>query len=201
MIQNVRRTALIKGWLGAALLVLVAPMAMAQTNFQTNNSLSNQELEELHDFAADHLDTVQPISIKEGVEYCGFFGYDANGQLAATPAKRGRQDSCQPTTEPDGFTVLASYHTHGSYTMEADTEVPSTDDLLADIAEQSYGYIATPGGRVWFNDWETEESLMLFGPRSIASAPNFRECSAFRPDIQYTLSGLRRRVANDTGEC
>lgn len=196
MIQQIRRQAYTALSLGAALLLQIAPMAYAQSY-----ALSDRDLEELHEFAADHLDTVQPISIREGVEYCGLLGYDNRGQLAATPAKRGRVNSCHPGREPAGFTVLATYHTHGSYNPDADSEVPSVDDLRGDIDEQSYGYIATPGGRVWFNDWETEESIMLYGPRSVVFAPNFRECSAFQPDTQYTLSDLRWRAANDPGEC
>ena len=75
------------------------------------------------------------------------------------------------------------------------------DDLENDFAERIYGYIATPGGRVWFNDWEFEESTMLYGQGSVAIAPNFRECFAFLPDDYYTLSKLQRRASSDTGDC
>ena len=163
--------------------------------------LSNSELEDLHEFAIDYLDQVQPRSIRDGVEYCGLFGYDIRGRLSATQARKGKVDSCRPHNEPRGFTVLASYHTHGSFTMDADTEVPSEDDLLGDIQEQIYGYVATPSGRVWFNDWETREAFMLGGKGTISGDPHFRDCLAFMPRTQYTVPELIRRADEDTGEC
>lgn len=50
------------------------------------------------------------------------------------------------------FTVLTSYHTHGAHSEEADAEVSFVEDLEIDFSERIYGYIATPGGHVWFND-------------------------------------------------
>ncbi|WP_299492112.1 DUF4329 domain-containing protein [Acaryochloris sp. IP29b_bin.137] len=196
MTQQPKRRAKLAGLLGTTLFVLTSPIASAQ-HYQPTNS----ELEELHEVAADHLDMVQGISIREGVEYCGFFGFYPGGPLSGTSPRRGRADSCEPNNPPPGFTVLASYHTHGSYTMDADTEVPSVDDLQADIQEQIYGYVATPAGRVWFNDHERHESVMLFGPGSVFSDPNYRECQNFAPRAQYTLAQLRQRAANDPGGC
>ena len=57
------------------------------------------------------------------------------GKLAATGPKRGRRDSCEPDEPPEDFEILASYHTHGAYTQEADTEMPSLEDLAGDIEE------------------------------------------------------------------
>lgn len=196
MIQHIKRQALLAGHLGVALLALASPIATAQTYRPTNT-----ELEELHEVAAEHLDMVQAISIREGVEYCGFLGFYTGGPITGTPPRRGRTDSCTPPNTPRGFTVLASYHTHGSYTTNADTEVPSVDDLQADVQEQIYGYIATPAGRVWFNDWERNESMMLFGPGSVVSDPNYRACAAFPPGTQYTMTQLQQRAANDQGQC
>lgn len=53
--------------------------------------------------------------------------------------------------------------------MGADTEVPSVNDLQADLQEEIYGYIATPSGRIWLNDSERNGSVMLFGPGSVCS--------------------------------
>ena len=49
--------------------------------------------DELDLFAAAFLDRLQAKSIAEGVEYCGLFGFDASGALAATEARRGEVDS------------------------------------------------------------------------------------------------------------
>ena len=47
--------------------------------------LSDAELEALHALALEHLDSVQILSFREGVEYCGLFGYDNGHHLIATP--------------------------------------------------------------------------------------------------------------------
>lgn len=196
MIQHIKKRAVMVGYIGATLLMLASPIATAR-----NTSLSDRALDELHEFAANHLDAVQALSFRDGVEYCGLLGYDANGQLTATTPTKGHEHSCSVENEPNGFTVVASYHTHGPYFIGADSEAPSMSDLENDFAERIYGYIATPGGRVWFNDWEFEESTMLYGQGSVAIAPNFRECFAFLPDDYYTLSKLQRRASSDTGDC
>ena len=157
--------------------------------------------DELDKFAAALFDRIQPRSIAENVEYCGLLGRDKSGKFAATKAKRGQVDDCEPEDSPDGFEVLASYHTHGAYTADADTEVPSVDDLEADIEERIDGYIATPGGRMWLNDAEEKASYLLCGPGCVVADKKFRECKAFLPADSYTLRTLKARAANDTGEC
>lgn len=152
-------------------------------------------------FAAAHFDRIQPRSIADGIEYCGLLGIDMSGNLAATPPLRGEADSCRPVDKPPGFEVLASYHTHGAYDRDADTEVPSLDDLRSDIDEGIDGYIATPGGRLWLNDAETREAVLLCGPGCIQADPAYRPCPAFPPGGRYTISALRERAENDTGGC
>ena len=85
-----------------------------------------------------------------------------SGKLAATGPKRGRRDSCEPDEPPEDFEILASYHTHGDDTQEADTEVPSLEDLAGDIEEGIDGYIATPGGRLWLNDARLRQTVPAF---------------------------------------
>jgi nucleotide-binding universal stress UspA family protein len=158
------------------------------------------DLDELDEFAREYLADVQEVSIEAGVEYCGWFGYDSDGELAATEAVPGDADSCDMGEEPDDWIVIASYHTHGSYSPDADSEVPSIDDLEGDIDGQTYGYISTPGGRLWFNDWEAELATEI-DPGPIQPDPNFQPCPAFAPDTEYTLPDLEERAENDTGEC
>ncbi len=171
----------------------VPPPAAAQDRAALN--------EEPDRFAAAHFDGIQPRSIADGVEYCGLLGFDAAGKLAATPAKRGTPDSCQPDDAPAGFEVLASWHTHGAYDRDADTEVPSLDDLHSDIEEGIDGYIAIPGGRLWLNDAEARQSVLLCGAGCIEADPKYRPCPAFPPGDSYTLDTLRSRAENDTGGC
>lgn len=157
--------------------------------------------ERLDRFAAAHLDSIQARSFADRVEYCGLLGIDGSGNLVATPARRGKADSCRPDEAPDGFKVLASYHTHGAYDRDADTEVPSLDDLQSDIDEEIDGYIATPGGRLWLNDTEAREAVLLCGPGCLQADPDYRPCPAFPPGERYTVHTLRARADNDTGDC
>ena len=114
-------------------------------------------LDELDEFAREYLADVQEVSIEAGVEYCGWFGYDGDGDLAATEAVPGDADSCEMGEEPDDWIVIASYHTHGSYSPDADSEVPSIDDLEGDIDGQTTatfppradGCGSTTGRRNW----------------------------------------------------
>lgn len=158
-------------------------------------------VDKLDRFAAAYFDHIQPLSIADGVEYCGFFGIDSAGNLAATPARPGEADSCLPDDEPEGFEVLASYHTHGAYDRNADTEVPSLDDLTSDIDEGIDGYVATPGGRLWLNDIGARESILLCGPGCVRADPAYRPCPAFPPGKRHTIDSLRERADNDTGDC
>ncbi|MCY6379602.1 DUF4329 domain-containing protein [Hoeflea prorocentri] len=162
---------------------------------------SDGPMEEVDAFAIKHLDSIQPRSIRDRAEYCGLFFHDSQGQLAATPARKGGPDGCTPEIGPDDADIIASYHTHGAFSPEADTEVPSVDDLTADFMEGIDGYVATPGGRVWLNLLEEEITVELCGPGCIHTDPAFRPCPAFEPEAEYTIKGLVERAAEDTGEC
>ncbi|MEX3012042.1 DUF4329 domain-containing protein [Hoeflea sp. TYP-13] len=180
---------------GVCFVVAIAWPLLAQEQSE------KEPADDLDTFAISHLDKIQPRSIRDNAEYCGLFGYDENGEFAATPAIRGGRDGCNPGIEPDGLEVIASYHTHGAYSPDADTEAPSVDDLLGDFEEGIDGYIATPSGRVWLNLLEERVSVLLCDPGCVYADPNFRACPAFLPDDEYTIETLREREAADTGEC
>jgi hypothetical protein len=55
-------------------------------------------------------------------------------------------------TAPETMMLIASYHTHAGYRADIDSEVPSVDDMFADEAEDTNGFVATPGGRLWYID-------------------------------------------------
>lgn len=145
-------------------------------------------------FAKLTLTRLQARSIAENVEFCGYIGTDGEGEFVATEALRGGQGSCQPQEPPAFLTVLASYHTHGAYSPDYDSEVPSYDDLSADILEQVDGYIATPGGRVWFNDASEKRARLLCTTSCIASDPNYQDDPDFPVANTYDLRGLRGRA-------
>ena len=87
---------------------------------------------------------IQLPSFEQDREFCGLIGVDAAGNYVATKAIRGREATCLPP-DPDfaDFTVLASYHTHGSHNDEYFNEVPSFDDMRTDIEDGTDGYGST----------------------------------------------------------
>ncbi len=136
---------------------------------------------------------IQERSIAENREYCGYFGLNAAGKLIATKPKRGRADSCSADPSDEMVEVIASYHTHGSFHIDADSETPSSDDLEADMYEEIDGYVATPGGRIWKNDWDRGRAILLCDRNCTVSDPDY-DSHAFPPvNNSYTLDGLYDR--------
>lgn len=177
-----------------ALAVAVLPaLALAQSR-----SLVNDDVDK---FVLAHFDRIQPKSIAENREYCGLVGFTQTGELAVTPARPGNEDGCDVGEAPSGFEVLATYHTHGAFLDDADSEVPSTDDLLGDIEQGIDGYVATPGGRVWLNIGLEKLTYQLCGRNCVVSDPNARQCKTFVPAIEYTLEELRQREEQEVTGC
>lgn len=143
------------------------------------------------DFAKNLLDGLQGQSISKNREYCGYIGIDAEGAYIATPPQRGRKGSCLADEPAESFRLIASYHTHGAYAQKYESELPSSQDLIADINEGLDGYIATPGGRVWFNDTRKHVTALLCSGECITADPNYDAEDI--PDIKrsYTLAQLR----------
>ena len=139
------------------------------------------------------LDALQIRSISEGREYCGYLGYDAQGILRATPPTRGTLDGCDIPNAPWDWQVAASYHTHGSYDYEYDSEVPSIDDMLGDLEEGVDGYISTPGGRLWMIDVTQERARLLCDVGCVTRDPKFQRDADYPPAQSYTLFELYGR--------
>ena len=67
--------------------------------------------------------------------------------------------------------------------------------------EGVYGYVATPGGRLWLNIFDEALAVQLCGPGCVTADPNYRHCGAYPPDFEYTLEGLYTRAEKDPGIC
>ena len=139
------------------------------------------------------LNRIQARSIAENREYCGYLGLNPAGEFVISRPKRGSPAGCTLNAPPPSMRLLASYHTHGAYAFQYDSEVPSYSDLEADIEESTDGYISTPGGRVWFTDSSAEQAILLCGLDCVFSDPNFRPDPDFRVLNRYTLDGLWER--------
>jgi hypothetical protein len=146
-------------------------------------------------FARDFLNRLQPNSIAQNREYCGYFFKDAAGRLHASPPRLGLETNCILQHPPPGGSVYASYHTHGASSTSHDKEVPSAKDLQADFDLNINGYIATPGGRVWRTNAATRDAVQVCGIGCIAGDPRFNAGADQDIVTRYDLATLRQRYA------
>ncbi len=142
--------------------------------------------------AVGFLDGLQAPSFREDREFCGYFGRDANGDFVATPPIAGGEAFCEPII-PDDIAVVASYHTHGAYGPEHDAEIPSPEDIDSDMAEGVFGYVSTPGGRVWLIDWRDGTARQVCGASCVAVDPAFDARETGPIGAVYTRDSLAAR--------
>lgn len=142
-------------------------------------------------FAKAFLDQMQARSFEANREFCGVFGRDKDGYVIATAPIEGQLDACRTPVMDEDFQVFASYHSHGGYDPEADSEVPSSYDLVADKAEGVVGYISTPGGRIWYS--KNGAAVQLCGRGCITVDPRFEPRDYGPVKHRYTIRDLRRR--------
>jgi uncharacterized protein DUF4329 len=116
---------------------------------------------------------LQHLSFATGREYCGYVGETPNGELVFTEMQRGGHSGCTPKTPLDGTTLNASIHTHGSYDHEVPAEFPTVLDMQSDAKEGVNGYIATPGGRLWYIDSRALVAVQLCGVGCLPQDPDF----------------------------
>ncbi len=146
-------------------------------------------------FARNFLNNVQPLSIAQRREHCGYFFIGSNGQLQGTPPRPGTFASCDMPAPLVGQNIIASYHTHGAYGRQYDNEVPSVVDLTSDFDFGIDGYVSTPGGRVWLVDFQTLSTSQLCGLRCVTSDPGFVPIGEDRIRQSYTVQTLQRRTS------
>ncbi len=174
-------------WLGgiaALALVLVTPVAIAQPAGEL--AAARQVLGQL-----------QGRSFSENREYCGYIGRLDDGSFMATEVTRGGTDSCLSRGDESRFLeITASFHTHAGFDTEADSEVPSTSDVEGDLSEGVNGYVATPGGRLWFIDGRTGVATQLCGLGCMGQDPRFIAGDAGPIAQRYTLQELRARESS-----
>lgn len=133
---------------------------------------------------------IQPVSIAENREYCGYIALDPQGNLTATPPKAGTTGHCRANDPAPGLVLIASYHTHGGFSRDYNSETPSYDDLSADIQEGVDGYVATPGGRFWYNDARAREAQLICGPGCVVADPSYDPANHAPIAPRYDLNGL-----------
>lgn len=137
---------------------------------------------------------LQPRSFAENREYCGYIGRMPDGRLTATEVTRGDTWGCLSRADESRFVqIVASFHTHAAFDRAADSEVPSTDDVRGDMAEGVNGYVATPGGRLWYIDGRRGVATQVCGLGCMGQDPNFIAGDAGPIAQSYTLQQLQAR--------
>lgn len=136
---------------------------------------------------------IQPRSISENKEICGYVGHDIRGNLVRTRHVVGEEATCLLPPWPDKMQVIASYHTHSTYSPNYDSEVPSQQDMETDQSSDIDGYVATPGGRVWFVDSDTMTTGQICGVGCVYQDPDFRPEPAGTVKQVYSYEGLGKR--------
>lgn len=171
-------------------LALLAAPAFAQDNTAESTG-DGEELAFIMDIFAD----LQPRSITENRELCGFIGYNRLGELRATRIMEGDEATCQLPNWPIKLTVVASFHTHSTYSPEYDSEVPSVTDIESDEAAGIDGYVATPGGRLWYVDTDTMTVSQICGIGCLPQDPEFLAAADGSVRASYSYRGLQKRAA------
>ncbi len=171
----------ILGVLTAMILPVVAGAAMAQDGAELRA-------------AQAALLQLQPRSFAENLEYCGYVGRMPDGRLTATEVTRGDAWGCLSRGDESRFVdIVASFHTHAGFDRSADSEVPSADDVIGDLNEGVNGYIATPGGRLWYIDGRRGVATQVCGLGCMGQDPRFIPGDAGPIASRYTLQELQRR--------
>lgn len=136
--------------------LIAATQASAEVSFK---DIENQ--------AVNALNSLQAQSFRDKREYCGWVLDDGNA-LSVSKIATGTIDSCDLPETPAGYAAVASFHTHGNHNPDYYSEVPSSDDVEGDFMEETFGFVGTPGGRVWLIDPYQEEIFLLCGEGCIA---------------------------------
>ena len=140
-------------------------------------------------------DEINPVSIAESREYCGYVGFDAGGNLIASDPRPGTEDECTPEDPVDIEVITASYHTHGSFSTDYASEVPSGEDMEGDEAEGIDGWVATPGGRLWLIDTEDMVTWQVCGIGCLPADPSFIRGDMGPIAEEYSYDDLVIRLA------
>ena len=147
-------------------------IAVALTPLIVPVAVSAQSAEELA-LVREIFANLNPQSVAENKEFCGYIGLDDNGNWAFSEPTPGDSDSCLADDPTNINVITTSYHTHAAFSPEYSSEFPSGADMEGDEEEGIDGWVATPGGRLWYIDTEEMIARQVCGIGCIPSDPNF----------------------------
>ncbi len=172
-------------------LCLIAAPAAAELGGTGESTGTGEELAFVKAIFAE----IQPRSIALNREICGYIGLNRLGRLVHTRHNIGEEASCRLPNWPLKMTVLASYHTHSTYSEEFLSELPSDLDLRSDLANDIDGYIATPGGRLWYVDTDALRVTQICAIGCLYQDPNFRAGPKGTVRESYSFDDIFKRMS------
>lgn len=113
------------------------------------------------------------LSVRFNREVCGFVLRDPDGSYSSTKVSWGGGASCASLPLQPGVTPVSSWHTHAAWARGYDGEVPSIQDVEGDMRLGVNGWVATPGGRLWFVDGRTGTVRQICGRGCLPVDPGF----------------------------
>jgi len=117
------------------------------------------DIQAQHDAARAVLNNINPVSVRQNVEFGGYIFQAADGSYASTAPIRGEVASVTlPLPQfaiPSGTRARASYHTHAGPDPRFDNENFSPTDLASDVEFNLDGYLGTPAGRFRYHEVAT----------------------------------------------
>ena len=123
-------------------------------------------------YARSTLEGLQQRSLANNQEYCGVIFEDESGNLQTSKIFEGGRAECAlDWGVPLGNYVVASFHTHGGFDSDYDSERPSLDDLATDIDARIDGFIAF---MLIFTQTMLETHIAAWRKRSCAHRKNAR---------------------------
>lgn len=163
-------------------LALLAGLGMAA------GSVAAQSVAE-RKFVVHLMNRLQGPSFAQSREYCGYLTVLPSGKITTGQISPGTTDGCAPQ-RPQIGTVIASFHTHGGFTEQHYSEVPSVLDMRGDAREGIGGWISTPGGRLWYVDGPARTARQVCGVGCLKQDPLFRPGAQGKVAMVYTLDKL-----------
>lgn len=189
---GMRKRALAGAW-GVAAVVACAPaLAPAEPGFSHEPGFTPLE----RALVLALFTAIQPRSIADDIEICGYIYRDSAGLLRATAAEDGDKETCMAPW-PAWGEPLASWHTHGAFDPDLWTEVPSARDLQADHYEGVDGWVATPGGRLWHVDGVNRIATLICGPGCLPADADYDPQLSGPVGTRYTLDDLLDKFAEE----
>lgn len=137
---------------------------------------------------------LNPVSIEQNIEFCGYIGFTANGELAHSRPARGTIDSCLVDDPMNLDLIVASYHTHAAFSRDYNSEIPSGTDMEGDEDEGIDGWVATPNGWLWYIDTTDMVTRQIYGIGCLPADPAFVEGDSGLIEQSYSYGELVRKL-------